>query len=146
MATVRQFVAALHRAPASKSFQTTTTTHSTCHQPTKPDSLLLHDIVPQNFQQETYLFKMSKTVQIASPAQFSDLLKSSRIVVSDCWLPPPLHVHSPLWNLHHYTPKTSCSNPCIIQSMLTGAALARPSLPSTNSSQPACRDRTRSPL
>jgi len=29
------------------------------------------------------LFKMSKTVQIASPKQFSDLLQSSQIVVTD---------------------------------------------------------------
>ena len=32
---------------------------------------------------------MSKTVQIASPAQFNELLKSSRIVVTDCMFTPP---------------------------------------------------------
>ena len=35
-----------------------------------------------------FIFEMSKTIQIASPAQFSALLKSSRIVVTDCMLTP----------------------------------------------------------
>lgn len=34
-------------------------------------------------------YKMSKTVQISSAAQFSDLLKSSRVVVTDCKCAPP---------------------------------------------------------
>lgn len=40
-----------------------------------------------NIYPPLFAFKMSKTVQIASPAQFNDLLKSSRIVVTDCMLP-----------------------------------------------------------
>ena len=43
---------------------------------------------PSGTATNTPVFKMSKTIQISSPAQFSDLLKSSRIVVTDCKLAP----------------------------------------------------------
>jgi hypothetical protein len=52
---------------------------------------------PSLCQFEQLTFKMSKTVQIASPGQFSDLLKSSRIVVTDCESTPPT---PPLFRLH----------------------------------------------